>query len=351
MKLDDAILRDVPLGPRTTLGVGGPARFLLEVTDETVVRRGLEWAAEGECPVLVLGGGSNVLVADSGFDGLVLCMKGRGARFGADGRVVASAAEPWDALVAEATRRGLAGLECLSGIPGLAGAAPIQNIGAYGQELAEVLESVRVVERSTGRAETLGVAGCGFGYRTSRFKAEGEHVVVEVRLHLRPGGAPTLRYPELRGRVPDGAGLEAVREVVLDLRRGKSMLVEADDPNRRSAGSFFLNPVVGATEAERVAALAPEGMPRYPQPDGRVKLSAAWLIERAGLSKGHGEGPVGLSTRHTLAIVNRGEAQAADLLRFAGQVRTRVFDRFGVTLSPEPVFVGFEAPVEVLLSS
>ncbi len=351
MKTPSFIRCHVPLAPLTTLGVGGAARFLVEVTDEAVVRRGLEWAAEGQWPVLVLGGGSNVLVADSGFDGLVLSMKGRGARFGADGRVVASAAEPWDALVAEATRRGLAGLECLSGIPGLAGAAPIQNIGAYGQELAEVLESVRVVERSTGRAETLGVGGCGFGYRTSRFKAEGEHVVVEVRLHLRPGGAPTLRYPELRGRVPDGAGLEAVREVVLELRRGKSMLVEADDPNRRSAGSFFLNPVVGAMEAERVAALAPEGMPRYPQPDGRVKLSAGWLIERAGLSKGHGEGPVGLSTRHTLAIVNRGGARAADLLRFAGQVRARVFDRFGVTLSPEPVFVGFEAPADVLLSS
>lgn len=345
------IRHDVPLGPLTTLEVGGPTAHLLDARDDAMVLAGLEWARARGLPICVLGGGSNVLVAPGGFPGLVLRIALGGAEVepANDGglRVVAGAGMSWDALVAQSVAADQAGIECLSGIPGRVGAAPIQNIGAYGQEIADTLEWVDVVDRETGERARLDRAACGFGYRTSVFKRDAarRHIVLSVALRLVPRGEPTLRYPELARALGDAPTLAQVRETVLGLRRAKSMVLDVpDDPNRRSAGSFFLNPVVEAGVADEVAARVGEPMPRWPTDDGRVKLSAAWLIERAGLPKGHGDGPVGLSTRHTLAIVNRGGADAGAVVAFAAAVRAHVHAAFGVALVPEPVFVGFEQP-------
>jgi UDP-N-acetylmuramate dehydrogenase len=262
--------------------------------------------------------------------------------------VTAAAGEPWDDFVRAAVERGWAGLECLSGIPGLVGATPIQNVGAYGQDVSQTITRLRAVDRRTRRPVTLSAAECRFGYRDSLFRS-GEperYVVLGATFRLIPGGAPTIRYAELErhlaSRGTTTPTLAEVRESVLAIRRAKSMVLEDGDENRRSCGSFFVNPVVGAGEAARVAALAAAdgGMPQWPEPGGRVKLSAAWLIERAGFTRGERMGAVGLSTRHTLAIVCHDGARAADVAAFARRVRGRVAERFGVRLAPEPVFWG-----------
>ncbi len=351
VKCPDFVQTDVPLAPLTTLEVGGPARWFARVRDEAELAAAVAWADHAGHPLLMLGGGSNLLVADAGYPGLVVQLCDTRVDFAADGRVSAAAGADWDRLVGEAVGRGLAGVECLAGIPGRVGAAPIQNIGAYGQEVAEVVESVRALDLGSGNIVDWSPQACGFGYRTSQFKREGGQLVVAVTLRLRPDGAPTMRYAELLRHATAEASLAEVREAVLGLRRGKSMVIDPADENRRSAGSFFLNPVVSAAEADRVAAVAPEDLPRWDQPDGQVKLSAAWLIERSGLPKGSGDGAVGLSTRHTLAVVNRGGARASDIVAFAGAVRKRVEQRFGVSLCPEPVFVGFDRPAGELLKT
>ena len=345
------MIRDrVPLAPLTTLEVGGDARHFTEATDEAAVVAALRWAAARDLPVAILGGGSNVVVADAGFDGLVIRVAPRGLRFdaAADGTVTltAGAGEPWDALVAEAVARGLGGLECLSGIPGLAGATPIQNVGAYGQEVADTIRSVRVLDRATLQVRELAAADCGFGYRDSRFKREPRaFVVLTVTFALRPGAPPALRYPELAAALAGAADptLAAARAAVLALRARKSMVIRADDPNRRSAGSFFTNPVVEASAADEVARRAgPAGtaMPRFAAGPGRVKLSAGWLIEQAGFAKGLRRGAVGISTAHALALVNLGGARAADLLALAAEIVAGVHDRLGIVLVPEPVLLG-----------
>jgi UDP-N-acetylmuramate dehydrogenase len=350
------VQRGVRLAGHTTLGVGGPAWAYAETADPARAAALAEWAAGAGRPVLVLGGGSNLLVADKGFHGLALRFRGSEVTFGPEGAVRVEAGLAWDSLVAAAVDRGLAGLEALSGIPGDAGAAPIQNIGAYGQEVAEVLEAVEALELATGAPVVLGKEACGFGYRHSAFKGEarGRYLVTALRLRLDPGAAPRLRYPELSQAVGPAPSLAEVRAAVLRIRASKSMVLDPADPNRRSAGSFFMNPVVSAdlaTEvADRAAALGLGAPPRYPAADAQVKLSAAWLIERAGFGRGYGEGPAGLSTRHCLALVNRGGATAHDLLTLAREVRAGVQRAFGVTLRPEPVFVGFEADVDALLS-
>jgi UDP-N-acetylmuramate dehydrogenase len=303
-------------------------------------------------PVRVLGGGSNLVVADRGVDGLVLRVALRGVETreaGGDVLLTAGAGEPWDDLVRLAVARGWAGLECLSGIPGLVGATPIQNVGAYGQEVSQTITAVRAVDRASGAVVTLAPAACGFGYRDSRFKSREpeRHVVLAVSYRLRPGGPPAVRYAEL-ARALEARGLASpsladVRDAVLAIRRAKSMVLDAADPNGRSCGSFFVNPIVGAAEAARVAAAAGDpAMPRWPEADGRVKLAAAWLIERAGFRRGDRDGPVGLSTRHALAVVAHDGAAARDVVAFARRVRDAVERRFGVRLVPEPVFWGFE---------
>jgi UDP-N-acetylmuramate dehydrogenase len=355
------IQENVPLAPRTTLAAGGAARWLIEAASETEVAAALAWAGERALPTLVLGGGSNLLVADRGFDGLVLRVRVAGvqARPGPSEivEVEAGAGEPWDALVEHTVTSGWAGLECLSGIPGDVGATPIQNVGAYGQEVADTLVRVRVIDRKSGNAADLSREACRLGYRDSVFKREAKDrwIVVAVTFALRPGGAPALRYAELARRFTAGASpsLREVREAVVALRRSKSMVLDPADENGRSAGSFFMNPTLDPAAAERTrervraaSVLAPgEAMPEFPAAEGRVKLSAAWLIERAGFRKGTGEGRVGISTRHTLAIVNRGGATAAEIVAFARGVREGVYDRFGVALAAEPVLVGF-APGE-----
>jgi UDP-N-acetylmuramate dehydrogenase len=343
-------LENVPLAPRCTLGVGGPARFFVEAADEAAVLAAFRWAQERELPLRILGGGSNLVVADAGVDGLVakVALRGVSVREAAGTvELTAAAGEPWDALVERAVERGWAGLECLSGIPGFAGATPIQNVGAYGQEVAQTVTAVRVLDRRTGETATLAPEACGFGYRTSRFKS-GEpdrFIVLGVTYRLRRGGAPAVRYAdverELARRGVTTPSLADVRASVLAIRRSKSMVLDPDDANRRSCGSFFLNPVVDSATLERVErAAADPAMPRWPEPGGRVKLSAAWLIERAGFRRGAGPGPVALSTRHSLAIVCREGARAADVAAFAGEIRARVEARFSVRLVPEPVFWG-----------
>jgi len=345
------LLCAVPLASRTTLGVGGPAAALCMARSEADVAEAVEWAHAHGAPLHVLGGGSNVVVADAGVPGLVLSIALRGVEWGDDGRVTARAGEPWDALVRTATERGLAGIECLSGIPGLVGATPIQNVGAYGQEVGETIERVRALDRESGAVVELDGAACRFAYRDSFFKsgAPERYVVLAVTFRLTSGGAPAVRYPELerelRARGLQRPSLADVREVVLELRARKSMLFDLADENGRSCGSFFVNPVVSAARADELAASAADtSMPRYPQADGRVKLSAAWLIERSGLAKGTRDGAVGLSTKHTLCIVAHEGARADDVVRFAARVRRHVRERFGVELEPEPALWGFAQP-------
>jgi UDP-N-acetylmuramate dehydrogenase len=348
-----AIAADVPLAPLTTLELGGRARHLAEATDEAAVIEALRWA-EGHggprgLPVLVLGGGSNVVVADAGWGGLVVRIASRGVQVaapaGGEVLVTAQAGEPWDALVADTVGRGLAGLECLSGIPGLAGATPIQNVGAYGQEVADTIRAVRAVERRTLRVVDLPPEACRFGYRDSAFRRDPDrYVVLAVTFALRPGGAPTVRYQELGAALDAAAappGLGSVRDTVIALRRRKSMVVDAGDDNRRSVGSFFTNPVVPEADAARVAATAaPVELPRWPAGAGLVKLPAGWLIEQAGIAKGMRRGPVGVSTRHALALVHLGGGTTAALVALAREVRDAVRARFGITLTPEPVLIG-----------
>jgi UDP-N-acetylmuramate dehydrogenase len=337
----------VPLGPRTTLGVGGEARYFVEARTEGDVVEALELAARRGLPLRVLGGGSNLVVADSGFDGLVMAMALRGVELGSDATLLAKAGEPWDGVVAQAVSAGLAGLEGLSGIPGSAGATPIQNVGAYGQEVAETIASVRVVDRGTRQARELSATECRFAYRDSYFKSEAPErfVVTEVRFQLARRDPSPPRYPDLKRaleqRGQTSPSLAQLRACVLAVRAEKSMLLDPSDPNGRSCGSFFLNPIVDAAAAKRVSDLAPEvTVPTYPQPDGRVKLAAGWLIEQSGFGKGLRDGAVGLSTKHALAIVAHDGATASNVLALARRIQAGVRQRFGVDLTPEPNFWG-----------
>ena len=348
----------VPLAPHTTFGLGGAALFFAAITDAADVAPALRWAKERDLPVFILGGGSNLVVADKGFPGLVLHMRTRGLRWtelGGEVRVEAQAGEAWDHVVAEAVLRGASGVECLSGIPGTVGAAPVQNIGAYGQEAADTIRSVRVLDREALEIRELDASDCGFGYRTSHFKREPHRfAILSLTLGLVPVGTPALRYGELASALSGSSAPSPaeVRETVLALRRKKSMVLDEADPNQHSAGSFFTNPIVTAERADEIALRAvaagllrdPKDMPRYTLPDGQVKLAAGWLIEHAGLSKGFRMGPVGISSRHALALVHHGGGTTADLLRLALHVRAAVFARFAIDLGPEPVFLGLTWP-------
>ena len=348
------LLEDVPLAPFTTLGIGGPARYYARATERDHVGEAVRWASARGLPLFVLGGGSNVVVADEGFPGLVLhlALSGVEARLDDSAAVVTVAAgEEWDALVERTVAEGWAGFECLSGIPGLAGATPIQNVGAYGQEVSETVATLEALELSTGQVRRFGNADCGFGYRQSRFKGadRGRYVILEVTYRLSPGGSPAVRYPELDRHLSEAGcahpTLRDVRAAVLAIRRRKSMVLDPADPNTRSVGSFFMNPVVTAgrlaeiAEAERRRGPLPDGLPSFPVPHG-AKVPAGWLIERAGFARGLRRGGVGISDRHTLALVNRGGGTARELLALAGEIRDRVRERFGILLEPEPVLVG-----------
>jgi len=332
------------LADHTTLRLGGPARGWVRAASEDEI---VEAVSSVDGPVLVLGGGSNLVVADAGFDGTVVEVATRGLDADVEGDdptcggvvVTVAAGESWDAFVAQAVDSGWVGVEALAGIPGLVGATPIQNVGAYGQEVAQTIARVRVWDRVLKGVRTFANADCGFGYRTSRFKADPErHVVLDVTFQLRQGdlGAP-VEYAELARvlgvELGRRAPLTEVRDAVLHLRRGKGMVLDPDDHDTCSAGSFFTNPVVAESDV-------PVGAPAWPSPDGRVKVSAAWLIEQAGFHKGFGTGAVGLSTKHTLAITNRGGATTEELLGLARQLRDGVEAAHGIRLVNEPVLVG-----------
>lgn len=325
----------------TTLRLGGPARHLVTAGTDDELVAAVTAADDAGDPLLILGGGSNVVVADEGWPGTVVTVRTRGIR--RDGaRWLVAAGEPWDDFVAATVAAGHAGVECLSGIPGSVGATPIQNVGAYGQDVAEVIRGVRVLDRTTGRQHTVSAEECGFGYRDSVFKRTPQRwLVLAVAYQLSPSATSRpIRYRELAerlgGDVGDSRPLADVRRAVLDLRRGKGMVLDPDDPDTYSAGSFFTNPIVTGDVAGRLPAQAP----RYPAPGG-VKLSAAWLIEHAGFGKGFAVGPrAAVSGKHSLALTNRGQASTAELLELARVIRAGVAASFGVTLVPEPVLVG-----------
>jgi UDP-N-acetylmuramate dehydrogenase len=334
------------LADHTTLRLGGPAARWVRATTEAELTAAVSEADAAGHPVLVLGGGSNLVVADEGFAGTVVEVATSGISPDVEDGVscggvlvTVAAGESWDDLVALAVGKEWAGIEALSGIPGRVGATPIQNVGAYGQEVSQTIASVRVWDRRLRGVRTFANSDCGFGYRTSRFKADpGRHVVLSVTFQLRQGslGGP-VAYAELArtlGVEPgERAALADVRRAVLALRGGKGMVLDPADHDTWSAGSFFTNPVVPADAV-------PDGAPAWPQPDGLVKTSAAWLIEHAGFAKGHGNGRVALSGKHTLALTNRGGASTADLLALALEVRDGVELRFGIRLVNEPVLVG-----------
>ena len=345
------------LASRTTLAVGGPARFLVEAERPEVVAAALAWGRAESLDVLILGGGSNLLVSDAGFDGLVISPTDTTLkeleRSDSEILIEVGAGYDWDALVALCVERGWSGLECLSGIPGRVGAAPIQNIGAYGQEVAECIEAVHVMRRADGGCERLVASACDFGYRHSHFKTRWRdtYVVLSVEFRLKLHGPAPLRYGELTRHLgaESGHSLVAIREAVLALRAGKSMVYDQADPNHRSAGSFFVNPVVRVTEVEDIVdrfeqrGIDGRSMPRYPVVGGstqQVKLSAAWLIEQSGFTKGLVDGQAGLSTRHCLALINRGDASASELVALARRIRDGVEEACGVRLVPEPAMVG-----------
>lgn len=345
---------DVRLAGLTTIGLGGPARRLVDaVSDDQLVAAVGAAEADGE-PLLVMAGGSNLVVSDGGFDGVVVRVATQGVATDSSGdsvRLVVAAGEPLDRLVERCVAGGLAGIECLSGIPGSVGATPIQNVGAYGQQVSDVIVSVRVYDRTEGRQLELTAADCGFGYRSSRLRGDDRFVVLGLTLELeRTALARPLRYAQLAGAmgVEDGARppLAEVREAVLALRRAKGMVVDPNDPDSVSAGSFFVNPTLSgeafAALRARVGARLGDAArpPGWAQADGGIKTSAAWLIEQAGYHRGYGKGRVGISNKHTLALVNRGGADTAELIALAREVRGGVDEAFGVTLQPEPTLVG-----------
>jgi UDP-N-acetylmuramate dehydrogenase len=349
------IREDVPLAPYTTLRIGGPARYFAGAHNEDELFEALAFATGLGLPVFILGGGSNVLFADEGFPGLVLHVALKGIGWSGDGVVTASAGEDWDEFVGQCVERELAGIECLSGIPGLVGGTPVQNVGAYGQEVSETITSVRVYDRLTNQIVELSNAACRFSYRASVFNTSerDRYIVLAATFALNPHGEPAIRYPDLDNIFAGSStrpALKHVRDAVRSIRLRKAMLLVPGDPDGCSAGSFFKNPIVTAAFFERMTEDAraqnritrDQEVPRYSAGDGKVKVPAAWLIEHAGFHKGYTRGRAGISSKHSLAIINRGGATAREVLGLANEIQERVQAKFGVYLQPEPVLVGFE---------
>jgi UDP-N-acetylmuramate dehydrogenase len=356
-EFEELLSENVALAQFTTFGVGGPARFFAEVATSAAMAAGLSWARVKGLPVFVLGEGSNVIIADKGFPGLVLRNAIVGietAEGNQDVTVAAGGGENWDSVVAQCVENKWAGVECLSGIPGSVGATPVQNVGAYGQDVAETIVSVGAIDAQTGMRVEFTNSECGFDYRTSRFKTRDRDrfIITRVTYRLSRNARPTVRYMELQLRLTSAGvkqpSLSDVREAVLAIRRSKAMVIDPADPDSRSVGSFFVNPVVSQEEFERIQAQAArhgvniENIPSFPAGGGRVKLAAAWLIEHSGFERGYRYGNVGISRKHALAIVNRGGGLAREVLELAGRIKFRVRETFGVTLVPEPLFVGFD---------
>ena len=346
---------NIPLAPLTTFQVGGPARYFVEAHSEHEVSEAVAYALARKLPLFVLGGGSNLVVSDDGWPGLALKVSLAGVEFEGDLQKMlfhAGAGENWDSLVALAVSKNCGGIECLSGIPGTVGGTPVQNVGAYGQEVSESITRVRALEIATGQVLDLSNGDCGFSYRSSIFNTtrRDQYIVLEVSYRLHRNGGPKTEYADVKKFFAaaniEKPTLQQVRDAVRSIRQSKAMLLVEGDEDCRSAGSFFKNPLVGEAEADRIEALAQrrvpdKTLPRYPAADGKVKLAAAWLVEQSGFPKGYSLGPVGISRKHSLAIVNRGGATAKDILALKDAIQKKVFDLWGVSLQPEPVFVGF----------
>jgi UDP-N-acetylmuramate dehydrogenase len=335
------IEQNVPLAPLTTLKVGGNARFYYRARTENDLAAAIHHSADAGIDLFILGGGSNVLISDEGFNGMVVHIELKGIT--TDGSTTTAAAgEDWDAFVEYCVSQDLAGIECMSGIPGTVGGTPVQNVGAYGQEVSETIFEVRCFDRQMQEFVTLSNVGCSFTYRTSIFNSieRDRYIVLAVTYRLTPGGRPKLDYKDIKhyftGRVPT---LAETRKAIITIRKQKSMVIDAADPNSRSAGSFFKNPVVELSVLDNLRS-AIEDVPSFPFGD-KVKIPAAWLIERAGFHKGFQHGRAGISTNHSLALINRGGATAADIVELKGIIQSAVEEKFGIRLVPEPVFVGF----------
>ncbi|MEP7337093.1 MAG: UDP-N-acetylmuramate dehydrogenase [Acidobacteriota bacterium] len=369
------IRENVPLAPLTTLGIGGAGRFFVEVRSEDDLIEAIAFAERQQLRIFILGGGSNVLVADEGFPGLIIrvAIKGIGTGSVSDLslsqkvcdesggsltlpvphrlqtiQVTAGAGEDWDEFVRQCVERDLAGVECLSGIPGLVGGTPVQNVGAYGQEVSETITTVRAFDRQTKQIVELSNEDCRFSYRTSIFNTteRDRYVVLAVTYSLRPGGESAIRYPDLKNFFSDQSDkptLAEVRKAVIEIRSRKGMVIRPGDPDCRSAGSFFKNPIISREVLARLESEAGEVPPSFPAADGKVKVPAAWLIERAGFQKGYVKGRVGISSKHTLAIINSGGATADEVLALINEIKSRVQEKFSIELFPEPIFVGINS--------
>ena len=349
------VQENIPLAPLTTFRIGGPARFFVEAKTIADVKESVRFARTRDVPLFVLGSGSNLVVADSGWPGLVLKIAVSGIEQCAgaeeDGKVLfeVGAGESWDRLVSHAVMAHCAGVECLSGIPGSVGGTPVQNVGAYGQEVSDTIESVEVFDLKDNQVRELCNEACGFSYRSSIFNTteRGRFIILRVTYALAPGGEPHLEYADLvrhfegRETVPN---LAETREAVRHIRARKGMLIVEGDPDCRSAGSFFKNPVLSEEQHEELkkrAAARKLAIPSYPALEKSQKVSAAWLVEHSGFARGYGFGQAGISSKHALAIVNRGAATAAEILGLKDQIQQRVDEIWGVRLEAEPVMVGF----------
>jgi UDP-N-acetylmuramate dehydrogenase len=334
--------QNIALAPFTTFHIGGPARWLARAEQESDIPSAVEFARSNHLPLFVLGGGSNLLVRDEGFDGIVVHIATSGIT--RDGALLhVAAGENWDAFVSHTVALGLGGVECLAGIPGTVGATPVQNVGAYGQEVAETISKVRAYDTRTGQFVTLEREQCGFAYRSSIFNSteRGRYIVTEVTYRLRPDAAPNLTYADLQRRFPAASApaLTEVAAAVREIRNSKGMLIVPGEADCRSAGSFFKNPVVSQAHYDRIAAESAARVPSYPAPNG-VKLAAAWLVEQAGFPKGYGNERAGISSRHTLALVNRGHASTKDILALRDEIVAGVKAKFAIVLEMEPVLLG-----------
>ena len=351
-----ALQSRVALKPFTTIQVGGPARYYYQAHTEKQLRQSILWARTREIPLFILGGGSNTLFDDRGFSGLVLHIKTKGQVFKEQNDhifLTAQAGENWDSLVARAVAQGWSGLECLSGIPGCVGAAPIQNIGAYGQELAHTLDAVRILEIQTGKIYELTNHECALRYRSSIFKREspGRYIILAVRFRLRQGKPQAVKYPELCEQLSQEPTLKEIREQVLAIRRKKSMIFDRSDPNSHGCGSFFMNPILDEVSYRQFALIAGKGHPSFPAGFKRVKLSAGWLIEHSGFSKGYQYNRAGLSEKHCLAVINRGEATNQEIIALMKRIQQRVFEKFTIRLHPEPIIVPYDLEAELVRGS
>ncbi len=342
------ILENFPLDELTTFKIGGKARFFVRATNENEIVKSVEFAEQNNLEVFILGGGSNVLIADEGFEGLVLqiALKGISTFAEKDGTsyVTAQAGEDWDEFVEFCVDKNFAGVECLSGIPGFVGGTPVQNVGAYGQEVSEKITEVRVFDRQTKTIKELSNADCGFSYRTSVFNSteKNRYIVLAVTYALKFGGEPKIVYADLKKYFTDKKPtLRETRKAVCEIRASKAMLVRQGGADSQSAGSFFKNPIVSTSRFTEISKTA-ENIPFYKVDEQNVKIPAAWLIENAGFKKGFTKGNAGLSTKHTLALTNRGNAKAEEILDLMSNIQVKVKEKFDIDLKPEPVFVGFE---------